>query len=73
MNYNNLSSLTENQTESSTYIEPTVLTDARSLLDPAIWPQWKESNCQSDIVFEDEDFQDVDLSELDFSNVNFIN
>lgn len=73
MNYNNLSSLTDTQTESSTFIEPTVLTDARSLLDPAIWPQWKESNCQSDIVFEDEEFQDVDLSELDFSNVNFIN
>ncbi len=73
MNYNNLSSLSESQTESSTYIEPTVLTDARSLLDPAIWPQWKESNSQSDIIFEDEEFQDVDLSDLDFSNVNFIN
>jgi uncharacterized protein YjbI with pentapeptide repeats/class 3 adenylate cyclase len=73
MNYNNLSILTENQTESSTFIEPTVLSDARSLLDPAIWPQWKESNSQSDIVFEDEEFQDVDLSGFDFSNVHFIN
>jgi len=73
MNYNNLTSLTESLTESSTYIEPTALSDARSLMDPAIWPQWKESNNQSDIVFEDEEFQDLDLSELDFSNTNFIN
>ncbi|MBV1911168.1 MAG: pentapeptide repeat-containing protein [Kangiellaceae bacterium] len=73
MNYNNLNSLNNDQAESSTYIEPTALNDALSLLDPAIWPQWKESNRQRDIVFEDEEFHNVDLSGLDLSNVNFIN
>lgn len=73
MNYNNLTHLAEMPTESSTYIEPAALTDARSLLDRAIWPQWKESNKQSEIIFEDEEFQELDLSELDFSNTHFIN
>lgn len=73
MNYNNLSNLKSKNEESSTSIEPTALTEALCLLDPAIWPQWKATNNQSEIAFEDEDFQELDLSGLDFSKVRFIN
>jgi len=73
MNYNNLSSLSNFPAEASTYIEPTALTDALCLLDPAVWPQWKESHKHNEISFEDEEFLDLDLSGLDFSNVKFIN
>ncbi len=72
MSYNSLTSIRSNQVESSTFIEPTALTEALCLLDPAIWPQWKESNQCSDIVFEDEEFNNLDLSGLDLSNVQFL-
>jgi len=73
MNYNNLTSLKNKQTESQTFIEPTALTEALCIMDPAIWPQWKESNQHAEIAFEDEEFHDLDLSGLDFSNVQFLN
>jgi len=70
---NTIHTLRKNQVESSTYIEPVVLSEPLALLDPVIWPGWKQANKNSDIVFEDEDFHDLELSGLDFSNVQFIN
>jgi len=63
----------QNEPSASISIEPTALTDARCLLDSAVWPQWKKTNQSSSIVFEDEDFYDLVLSDFDFSNVHFIN
>lgn len=63
----------ESSLSSSISIQPTVLTDSISILDPAVWPQWKTTNKGCEILFEDEEFRDLNLTELDFSGVKFIN
>jgi len=73
MSYDNLTSIRRsNQAKALTSVDPTALTETVCLLDPAIWPQWKESHKSEKIIFEDEEFHNLDLSGLDFSGVQFI-
>jgi len=75
MNFDNVKSIIGNNQVKSraepTPSQPTALTDTICLLDPAIWPQWKESHKSETITFEDEEFHNLDLSGLDFSHVQF--
>ncbi len=72
MSYNNLTSIKSNQVKASTSMEPAPVTESHGLLDPAIWPQWKESNETKVVIFEEQEFHNLDFSGLDFSNVQFI-
>lgn len=72
MSVNNLTSIRHGQTKSSISSAPMLATEAHCLLDPAIWPQWKDSNQIRDVIFEDQEFHNLNLSGLDFSSVQFI-
>ena len=72
MSFNNLTSIRSDQPESSSVVDPITSIDALCMLDPAIWPQWRDSNSIKDVIFEDQEFHNLDLSGLDFSNVQFI-
>lgn len=72
MNYNNLTSIRSKQDKPSKFVDPVSETEALCLLDPAIWPQWRNSNKINEVIFEDQEFHNLDLSRLDFSNVQFI-
>ncbi len=72
MSYNNLTSISSSNTESITFVDAAPVTEALCLLDPAIWPQWRQTNDIKDIIFEDQEFHNLDLSRLDFSNVQFV-